>query len=604
MARYLNSPPHMDASRRIPIWVISTFAFIGGALAKAEAEEDRVYKVFFATEVEKVRTNKQKELAVDMSHNLMSAVEGSTQFSSLSQQFCDAAESLATRDIACRRHAIIAFHLLGRRFADRRRNAADKIVKLSPGFADSKAPADEQKRVSDAVVWAFTVLGDSSLAVGDRVGAATSFRRAQNIAISTKNSKLAAAVLALSTNIPQRADAYDQIKTLRTRLKTKLEGATAFDSLLRLHMTALDDPAGLIDLDAEFIPMDIQTRLKMASQPIGDLRFGSCYDLGLWYLTLAKSADDRGKSIAIDRAIVYFERATQIHPVGGSQFQRAAAPKTPRFVNSDAALEALLKAQLGNPPAVKFEEMEEMSKIREALKEVIALRETLKAPQSLFRLESIQSPSTRGVYENSIGMGFALVPRSERDLVERAFLLAVTEVTQQQWHDVMGNASSPWLKQSQVKEGAKYPAVYVSWEEATDFCKRLSAAHGRRYRLPYFQEWEFACRAGTSTRYSFGDTQVLLRQYAWYDVNTIGVGNMYAQEVATKIVNPWGIFDMHGNVHEWCAANIVDKGIQKGILRGGSWQRSASDCTSGAGWGEPVTFKSSTVGFRIVLEIQ
>ena len=96
--------------------------------------------------------------------------------------------------------------------------------------------------------------------------------------------------------------------------------------------------------------------------------------------------------------------------------------------------------------------------------------------------------------------------------------------------------------------------MFISWEDAQTFVNRLSAREGKEeghYRLPTEAEWEFACRAGTEFPWSFGDVPRLLNDYAWYDYNAWNVGRRFAQRVGQKFPNPWGLFDMHGNVYEW-----------------------------------------------------
>ena len=159
------------------------------------------------------------------------------------------------------------------------------------------------------------------------------------------------------------------------------------------------------------------------------------------------------------------------------------------------------------------------------------------------------------------------------------FLLGKTEVTQGQWKAVMGNNPS---HHSQC--GDDCPVEQVTWNDAKDFARRLSQKTGKQYRLPSEAEWEYAAKAGSSSKWSFGDNESQLGDYAWVDPNS---RHYKTQRVAQKRPNAFGLFNMHGNVTEWvqdcyhdnytgapsggsawttgCARPV------RGLVRGGSW---------------------------------
>lgn len=172
-----------------------------------------------------------------------------------------------------------------------------------------------------------------------------------------------------------------------------------------------------------------------------------------------------------------------------------------------------------------------------------------------------------------------------------------------------------------------YPAICMTQHSARTFCKWLSRKTGRYYRLPTEAEWEYACRAGTETAYSFGDNAQALEEFAWFDANA---GEGY-HKVGQKKPNPWGLHDMHGNVAEWVLdqhhpegylldlPKINPLGIPKTlyprVVRGGAWDKPAEACRSAAREGStedwiaqdpnvPVSIWYLTdalhVGFRIV----
>lgn len=138
--------------------------------------------------------------------------------------------------------------------------------------------------------------------------------------------------------------------------------------------------------------------------------------------------------------------------------------------------------------------------------------------------------------------------------ISKGFYLGKYEVTQGQWEGVMG--TRPWAGKRNVQESPDNPAGYVLWLDAQAFLGKLNAAEGTTvWRLPTEAEWEYAGRAGTTTRWSYGDDESQLGNYAWYNSTNSRdpwhEREAYAHQVGLKLPNPWGLYDMHGNVWEW-----------------------------------------------------
>jgi formylglycine-generating enzyme required for sulfatase activity len=227
-----------------------------------------------------------------------------------------------------------------------------------------------------------------------------------------------------------------------------------------------------------------------------------------------------------------------------------------------------------------------------------------------FNLEMVDIPAGKfnmgsNKYDNEKPIHEVIVP---------AFQIGKYPITQAQYR-VMGTNPSHFSGNPQN------PVEMVTWFDAQAFCKKLSQLTGKTYRLPTEAEWEYACRAGTETQFSFGDDESQLGDYAWFDGNS----NSATHPVGQKQPNPWGIYDMHGNVWEWCADqyhesyatksdNIKENGSiawadnnitnqSSRILRGGSWfhipvkSRSASREKYDADDG------FNDIGFRVVCDL-
>jgi formylglycine-generating enzyme required for sulfatase activity len=234
-------------------------------------------------------------------------------------------------------------------------------------------------------------------------------------------------------------------------------------------------------------------------------------------------------------------------------------------------------------------------------------------PNAVLKLPPIQ---------NSVGMELKLLPVGTFTMGEatgdsdetphqvsltRTFYIGVHEVTNAQWKRVMGSVPSNWKDDDR-------PVEMVSWDDAMEFCKKLSELPeerkaGRVYRLPTEAEWEYACRAGTTTTYSFGDDESKLGDHAWFDEH----GGAQTHPVGYQKPNAWGLYDMHGNVSEWCgdwyghygSGPATDpqgpSGASSRIDRGGDWHNAARFCRSAnRSWQDP-SDRYITLGFRLAL---
>ncbi|MCX7048263.1 MAG: formylglycine-generating enzyme family protein [Candidatus Sumerlaeota bacterium] len=183
------------------------------------------------------------------------------------------------------------------------------------------------------------------------------------------------------------------------------------------------------------------------------------------------------------------------------------------------------------------------------------------------------------------------------------FWMGETEVTQAQYQAIMGMNLSGF-------KGADKPVEMVTWNDAMDFCKKLSVKTGKAFTLPTEAQWEYACRAGSSRKYCFGDSDNQLDDYAWYFVNS----KLETHPVRQKKQNAWGLYDMHGNVAEWCfdlygpyiaekQTNPVGKSHDTiRVVRGSGWVGGTEQCRASyrgsyipGGWGRFLGFRVACI---------
>jgi formylglycine-generating enzyme required for sulfatase activity len=302
-------------------------------------------------------------------------------------------------------------------------------------------------------------------------------------------------------------------------------------------------------------------------------------------------------------------------------------------------LRPILRRAMAKRPADRFSSAREMYESLEALVSIgqqsITTAVTVSSSSAMPKVKEVKQEPVSPIVKpaalpetvtNSIGMQFQLIkpgtflmgsPESESGrsdgevqhqvTLTRPYYLGVYPVTQEEYERVMGSNPSHF-------KGKRHPVDSVSWEDAMAFIAKLNAlpsekSLGRLYRLPTEAEWEYACRAGTTTAYSFGDYPVYLGNYAWFGEGFIGS----THPVGNKQPNQWGLYDMHGNVREWCAdwygdypnTAVTDPTGPTGGLsrvdRGGSWFYGAAHCRSAVRFGFDPSFRDDGNGFRVAL---
>lgn len=232
-------------------------------------------------------------------------------------------------------------------------------------------------------------------------------------------------------------------------------------------------------------------------------------------------------------------------------------------------------------------------------------------PPGSFRMGSPSTEADREQQEAPVDVTF-----------KHGFWLCQVELTQQAWESVM--RSTPWNGEKYVQTGPHFPATNIHWEEIVEFCRKLTKQErtaGRlppdwEYTLPTEAQWEYACRAGSTGRFTCGDSAETLGNYAWYG-GIVGTGTAaaekYAHPGALKRPNAWGLCDMHGNLWEWCldlktaplpGGNdplVIAPGRTGHVIRGGSWRDAPNRLRSAYRYGVSINHRKYYLGCRLAI---
>jgi len=236
--------------------------------------------------------------------------------------------------------------------------------------------------------------------------------------------------------------------------------------------------------------------------------------------------------------------------------------------------------------------------------EIEPFMEFILIPAGEFEMGSPSREKRRKLWESPV----------HRVTIKKPFYLSRYPVTQEQWQKVMGNSPSYF-------KGEKRPVENVSWVEVQAYFRKLNSLEKTEnnciYRLPTEAEWEYAARAGTTTSYFFGDDESKLKEYAWFLENS----GLETHSVGLKKPNPWGLYDLYGNVGEWVQdeyhisykgapadgraweSSFPDLSTPVRIRRGGGWNGNAGCCRSAERLFAAQDKKLNSLGFRVGREV-
>jgi len=490
---------------------------------------------------------------------------------------CEKACELASKDPTGYPTAKAAVNLLAANVPEKKVESLQKMVVMyQRSYAVARTEA--KAKAGEALIESLKALADAQVAAEDVDGAGATLKQALAVATTIK-SESRAAIQAQLAGLASQQQAEKQIAALKARLDADPKDAASRKEIVRLYLVEMDNPAEAAKFLDETLDEAMRKYVPAAAKPIEDVPEVACMELGDWYKGLADQATaPASKGAMLERAKAYYARFVDLHKV--DDVARAGA--TLMLKKIEDALMKLGPEPKSSPASLTLD-----------LGKGVTMKLVLIRP-GRFMMGSPDSELGRGDKEG---------PQHEV-VIAKPFYLGVTEVTQAQYEAVMGTNPSQF-------KGPTNPVESVSWNDAVEFCRKLSEKTRKTFRLPTEAEREYACRAGSKTRFSFGDSESVLGEYAWYASNSGGK----THPVGQKKPNPWGLYDMHGNVAEWCAdwyadypkAAVTDhQGPASGtyrVLRGGSWYPTPDGCRSAfRNYGTP-GIRYNVFGFRVVVSV-
>jgi formylglycine-generating enzyme required for sulfatase activity len=561
----------------------SVIAFSGGVVL-ADAASD--FETIFGAEAKKVAASSSKTDDAAFAAKLVKAAKDMPDSPALQVLIYEKACQFGSSGPAGCGTALEALGLLEKAVPDKTdlwRARKFEIVKLR--FDKSYGAA--RKAAGQPYMDMLEALADAKIAEGNGAAAKGLYNRAVMIAKYIKSPR-AADILAKSKRASAAVARQAKLKRLQAKLTADPKDTSARKELVLFYVTALDNPAEAAKLLTNDLDEVTRTYVPLAAKSLEGLDEAICLELGDWYYKkLSKTASVIAKGVPLQRAQGYYQ-----------QFLKSHAKKDAQSYRAKAALESIVKelAKLG-ASAIRVGQPAGRTLILSLGKGVTM--KLIRIPAGKFLMGSPATEKDRSKAEGP----------QRRVTISKAFYMGATEVTQAQYESVMGKDPSKY-------KGPRNPVEQVSWHDATAFCTALSKKTQRTVRLPTEAQWEYACRAGTRTRFSFGKAGKAdknINAHGWHRGNSGGK----THPVGQKKPNAWGLYDMHGNVWEWCRDWYDEKfyanpkrvdpenttKTKYRLYRGGSWiDKDLNNCRAASRFKNVSGHRGANVGFRVVVE--
>ena len=569
---------------RAAVFGLAAVMFLNTAAFVACADPAADYETLFGAEAKKVAASATKSDDAALAAKLFALVKDMPDSPDAQIYFAQKAVEFGSSSSAGYKTALQAIEFLEKKAPKQKSLWMDKKLHVAK-MRYSKTYGVMKKDAAPAYMLALEAVADAKVAAGKAADAKALYKRAISVAAYIGSSH-ATALGAKMKRVDAIVAQEKQFKSLHDKLAKDPKDSATREKLVLLYIIARDAPDKASSLLSDDLDEAMRTYVGLASKGDDKLEEGSCLEMGNWYYKTLYPQAAR-KTVVLARAKRYYDHFLSLHKKADVQSIRVKMAL--KKINAELA-------KFGAPAAKTSTKV--LSKTK-----TLVLGKGVSMKLLLIKGGKFMMGAPKSVRSSAYGQ----TPQHEVELTQ-PFYIGVTEVTQAQYEAVTGANPSRY-------KSPDNPVETVSWQDAAAFCRALSKKTRTQVHLPTEAQWEYACRAGTKTIFSSGDSTEKLAACAW----TSETSGYKVHPVGKKKPNAFGLYDMHGNVREWCAdaysstfyteAKAVDpvnnppssSTYSSRVLRGGSYRDSATYSTSSARRGYTSTSRYYRNGFRVVI---